>query len=199
MVPERFYGDNLVLAEGMLQVPGCVVECGVWRGGMCGGIAQVMGPSRQYFLFDSFEGLPPAKEVDGPAARAWQASVDSPGYYANCKASIETADEAMRLSGAKHYKLIKGWFEDTLPSFQPPQKIALLRLDVDWYDSVNTCLRYLFSYLSPGGITIIDDYYAWDGCARATHEFLAACKEPVRIKQFQNRVCVLVRGRQELN
>src|SRR5215472_12517738 len=81
MIPEPFYVDNLVLAGRMLEVPGCVVECGVWRGGMSGGIAEVMGPSREYFLFDSFEGLPCAREIDGPAARAWQANVKSPGYY----------------------------------------------------------------------------------------------------------------------
>jgi len=198
MIPEPFYVDNLVLAGRMLEVPGCVVECGVWRGGMSGGIAEVMGPSREYFLFDSFEGLPCAREIDGPAARAWQANVKSPGYYDNCTASIEDADNAMRLSGAKHYKVIKGWFEETLPSFQLPQEIALLRLDGDWYDSVSTCLRYLYPRLSSHGIAIIDDYYAWDGCARAIHEFLAVSIEPVRIKQFENRVCVLVRGRQEI-
>src|SRR5262245_50557524 len=89
MIPEAFYLDNLAIAERLRDIPGCVVECGVWRGGMCGGIAEVLGPTRQYFLFDSFEGLPPAKEVDGPAARVWQANVDNPGFYDNCKASLE--------------------------------------------------------------------------------------------------------------
>jgi len=198
MIPEPFYAANLVIAESLREIPGCVVECGVWRGGMCGGIAEVMGPGRQYFLFDSFEGLPPAKDIDGPAARAWQANVNSPGYYDNCKASVEEADRAMRMSGVSSYKLIKGWFEQTLPSFRPPQEIVLLRLDGDWYESVRTCLRHLYPHLSPEGIVIIDDYYAWDGCARAVHEFLAECTHPLRIRQFQNRVCVLVRGRKEI-
>src|SRR5262245_12124122 len=87
MIPESFFLDNLMIAERLRSSPGCVIECGVWRGGMCGGIAEVMGPGRQYFLFDSFEGLPPAKEIDGPAARAWQANVTNPGYHDNCKAS----------------------------------------------------------------------------------------------------------------
>jgi O-methyltransferase len=198
MIPESFYVDNLIISESLREVPGCVVECGVWRGGMCGGIAEVMGPKRRYFLFDSFEGLPPAKDIDGPAARAWQANKDRPGYYDNCRASVEDAERAMRLSGASSYELIKGWFEETLTAFRPPQEIALLRLDGDWYESVRTCLRLLYPHVSPQGLIIIDDYYAWDGCARATHEFLAECKDAMRLKQFQNRVCVLVRGRQEI-
>jgi O-methyltransferase len=198
MIPESFYLDNLIVAEVLREVPGCVVECGVWRGGMCGGIAEVMGPERRYFLFDSFEGLPPARDIDGPAARVWQSKVGSPGYHDNCRASVEDADRAMRLSGASSYGLIKGWFEETLPAFQPPQEIALLRLDGDWYDSIRTCLRHLYPHVSPRGLIVVDDYYAWDGCARAIHEFLAECKEPLRIRQFQNRVCVLARGRQEI-
>jgi O-methyltransferase len=198
MIPESFYIDNLSIAEANLRVRGCVVECGVWRGGMIAGIADVMGSDREYFLFDSFEGLPPARDIDGPAALAWQLNTESPGYYDNCRASVEEASAVMRMSAATSYSLIKGWFDDTVPAFRPPQEIAMLRLDGDWHDSVLTCLRNLYPFVSPDGVVVVDDYYAWDGCARAVHEFLFEQQENLRIRQIWNRVCVLVKGRREI-
>jgi O-methyltransferase len=173
MIPRRIYITNLVLAHQLRNVNGCVVECGVWRGGMIAGIAQVLGPHRAYFLFDSFQGLPPAKEIDGQAAIAWQTKVDSPTYYNNCTASEMEARTAMRMSKAVQYSIVRGWFEETLPHFKPPCPIALLRLDGDWYDSTRLCLEHLSPFLARNGIIIVDDYYTWDGCAKAVHEFLA--------------------------
>jgi O-methyltransferase len=133
----------------------------------------VLGPHRAYFLFDSFQGLPPAKEIDGQAAIAWQTKVDSPTYYNNCTASEIEARTAMQMSKAVQYSVVRGWFEETLPHFKPPCPIALLRLDGDWYDSTRLCLEHLSPYLARKGIIIVDDYHTWDGCARAVHEFLA--------------------------
>src|SRR5690348_7511798 len=68
MIPASTYAKNLMIAENYIRsVPGCVVECGTWRGGMIAGIADVLGAERDYFLFDSFEGLPAAGEIDGTA------------------------------------------------------------------------------------------------------------------------------------
>jgi O-methyltransferase len=172
MIPTEIYVPNLLLAHQLRHVDGCVVECGVWRGGMIAGIAEVLGPHRAYFLFDSFQGLPPAEEIDGQVAIAWQTDIDSPTYYNNCTASEMEARTAMRLSKAAQYSIVRGWFEETLPHFKPPCPIALLRLDGDWYQSTRLCLEYLSPYLARNGIIIVDDYYTWDGCARAVHEFL---------------------------
>jgi O-methyltransferase len=68
MIGQNSYIGNLRLAARAREIPGSIVECGTWRGGMIAGIADVLGGGRRYYLFDSFQGLPPAKEVDGPAA-----------------------------------------------------------------------------------------------------------------------------------
>jgi O-methyltransferase len=68
MVPESRYVRNLELASKYREIPGCSVECGVWRGGMSAGHVETMGYERDYFLFDSFEGLPAASELDGVEA-----------------------------------------------------------------------------------------------------------------------------------
>jgi hypothetical protein len=61
MMSAENYVLNLKLTERFKNVKGCIVECGVWRGGVSAGMADVMGNDRSYFLFDSFEGLPPAQ------------------------------------------------------------------------------------------------------------------------------------------
>jgi O-methyltransferase len=190
MIPREAYINNLILAEHAAGVQGCVIECGVWRGGMSAGIAAVLGTGREFYLFDSFEGLPPAKEIDGDAAIKWQQDKQSPNYYANCAAGEEFARRAMALSGAHSFHLIKGWFDETLPVFCPPEPIAVLRLDGDWYDSTMVCLDSLFKYVAPNGVIILDDYHTWDGCSRALHDFLSRCSAIERIQSFGN-ICYL--------
>ena len=190
MAPRGYFLRNMLIVDASRHVKGCVVECGVWRGGMSAGMAEVLGPGREYFLFDSFEGLPPATEQDGEVARNWQKDTQGATYYDNCRAPIEFAQRAMQLSGAPNYKLVQGWFENTQPQFVPPSSIAVLRLDGDWYESTMTALESLFKYLAPDGIVILDDYYAWDGCSRAVHDFLSRYQLTARITQKYG-VCVL--------
>jgi O-methyltransferase len=190
MIPPWFYCTNLLIAAAVQSVPGCIVECGVWRGGMSAGLVSVLGKQRNYYLLDSFEGLPPAEEIDGKAAIAWQQDTKSPNYYDNCSADPSFAQEAMEKTGAP-FHLIKGFFNATLPTFEC-ESIALLRLDGDWYESTMDCLTHLFDRVAPGGIIILDDYYTWDGCTRALHDFLSLRKATERIECI-NRVCFLRR------
>ena len=69
--------------------------------------------------------------------------------------------------------LVKGFFEDTLPTYKHP--IALLNLDVDLYQSYQTCLKRLYPLLSPGGIVAFDEYHRegdqFPGAPKAIDEF----------------------------
>ena len=190
MISRSTYVDNLQLAESVRHIPGCVIECGVWRGGMSAGMGVVLGSKREYFLFDSFEGLPPAREIDGVAAIAWQANTTSPKYYDNCTAGTAFAEKAMQRAGITSFHLKKGWFEQTLPGFKPPSLIAILRLDADWYDSTMVCLSHLFDFVTPGGLIVLDDYYTWDGCSRALHDFLSQRQAVERIRSL-GEICWL--------
>jgi O-methyltransferase len=167
------YADNLRVCMEQAPKEGCVIECGVWRGGTSAGMADVL-PGRVHYLFDSFEGLPPADpERDGPEAIAFQRNGTSPYYHNNNTAEESFADTCMKMSGARTYKLVKGWFKDTLRDFTPPEPIGILRLDGDWYDSTMECLTRLYPFVLPNGLVLIDDYYSWDGCTRAVHDFLS--------------------------
>ena len=193
MVPEQTFTLNLALAEIVRPVQGCIVECGVWRGGMSAGLCRVLGPEREYFLLDSYEGLPPAQQIDGAAALHFQTNKDWPNYNDNCSAGQEFADHAMQMAGATRYHLIKGWFQDTVPRFRPAGSIALLRLDGDWYESTKVCLDHLFDMVAVGGLIILDDYFYWDGCSRAVHDFLSQRNGRERIEAIDRLICFVVK------
>ena len=190
MIAPDDYVENLRLAAQTTTVPGAIVECGTWRGGMIAGMADVLGPGRRYLLFDSFLGLPPAQKIDGAAALAWQSDKTGPAYNNNCTASEDDAKAAMSMSPATDYRIVKGWFSDTLPTAKMSEPIAVLRLDADWYDSTKCVLDNLACHVAPGGMIIVDDYHTWEGCTVAVNE--AAASRKWRIRQSRGGVCFIV-------
>jgi O-methyltransferase len=191
MISPFTFARNLALCAAKAPASGCIVECGVWRGGMSAAMADML-PGRLHLLFDSFEGLPSVQDIDGEKAALWQKNVSSPGYLDNCRAERSYAERAMRMSAAKHSKLVEGWFSDTLDGFTPEEPIAVLRLDGDWYESTMQCLTALFPHVVPGGLIIIDDYFTWDGCSRAVHDYLSRTQALERI-EGRDGVCFMMK------
>lgn len=167
------------------KVPGVFVECGVWQGGCAAAMMLAQNKKRpptvprEIHLFDSFEGLPPAREEDGYEAMNWQEMEESDvKAWDNCIASIDTVRQNFNTLNMdlSLFHFHKGWFEETVPQTaaeHPDLKISLLRLDGDWYESTRICLETLYPMVAEGGMVIIDDYYRWEGCTWAVHEFLA--------------------------
>ena len=78
-----------------------------------------------------------------------------------------------------------GWFQDTVPrDARSVDKIALLRLDGDFYDSTRVCLENLYPRVVKNGLVVIDDYGDWQGCQRAVDEFLAADGQPILLNRI---------------
>jgi O-methyltransferase len=193
MVPRGAFVDNVSLARRAHMVDGDLVECGTWRGGMSSAMAAAL-PGRRSVLFDSFEGLPEAKPVDGAAAIYWSTRVRD---HDNCRAEESWAVQAMERVKSTDFELVKGWFEDTVPVWAKLERpIAVLRLDGDWYESTILCLEHLWPLVSVGGVVIVDDYYQWDGCSRAVHDYLSRIQAPERIERSKRGVAYLIR-RQE--
>ena len=165
---------------------GDIVECGVWRGGSSMAIAQTLlnrgDVSRSLYLYDTFEGMtePDARDVaaDGtPAAELLSAAKrleDKNKSYTWAFASLEDVQKNMELVGyPRGQKLfVKGRVEETIPS-TIPERIALLRLDTDWYESTKHELVHLYPRLVAGGVLMIDDYGHWSGARKATDEYLS--------------------------
>ncbi|MEA3079904.1 MAG: O-methyltransferase [Sphingomonadales bacterium] len=198
MIREGDFIANLELAWTAMKDPkltsGAIVECGTWKGGMSAALIEIGGPGREYHFFDSFEGLPPAEEIDGARALAWQSDTTSPCYFDNCSASRDEFVATISRTGMLHERvhIHIGFFDKTLASANVPG-IAVLRLDGDWYDSTMTCLEHLFDKVLPGGIVLIDDYYAWEGCSRAIHDFLSARSATEQIRTASEQLAFLTK------
>ena len=186
---EKLYG--LVLATRYVVqhgIPGDIVECGVWRGGSMQAAALALlgaGVSdRDLHLFDTFEGMPPPTEHDrrvgGGAAAADLLATHSRDHKVWAVADLEDVQQGMSEVPypAERVHFHKGMVEDTIPG-NAPEKISILRLDTDWYESTKHELEHLYQRLSPGGVLIIDDYGHWEGARKAVEEFFADLGDPV--------------------
>jgi O-methyltransferase len=162
------------------SIPGAVVECGVWRGGSMHAVARVLDAggshSRDLYLFDTFEGMPPPTTKDrrlrGRSAAALLArnEKDKTIWAFASLDEVKAGFEAVPYP-AERIHFIKGKVEDTVP-VRAPDQIALLRLDTDWYESTRHELEHLYDRLVSGGVLILDDYGWWKGSREATDEFL---------------------------
>jgi len=151
-----------------LRIPGDVVECGVFNGGTSAILAHFATHSRlerTVWLFDSFAGMPDTTEEDREAARA---------EVGTTVGNIQKVIQVLKMVNADLTRVhtIKGWFDDTFPSVKI-ERIALLNIDADWYESVKLCLNTFYDAVTPGGYVSIDDYGHWPGCKRAVDEFFA--------------------------
>jgi hypothetical protein len=91
-----------------------------------------------------------------------------------CFGALEDVQANMATTGIDDARLrfVKGPVEETIPA-SAPERIALLRLDTDWYESTRHELEHLWDRLSPNGVLVIDDYGHWAGARKAVDDFFA--------------------------
>jgi demethyldecarbamoylnovobiocin O-methyltransferase/8-demethyl-8-(2,3-dimethoxy-alpha-L-rhamnosyl)tetracenomycin-C 4'-O-methyltransferase len=153
------------------RVPGDLIETGVWRGGasifMRGILKAFDVRDRRVWVADSFEGLPPVDE----AVHAADAALALDRF-----SDLAVSLEVVRANFARYDLLdeqvvfLKGWFRDTLPD-APIERLAVMRLDGDLFESTMDALTNLYPKLSPGGFVILDDYNVVAGCNEATDQY----------------------------
>jgi O-methyltransferase len=178
----------LIAATKYIQrydIPGSVVECGVWRGGSMHAVARTLDAagdhSRDLYLFDTFEGMPPPTDrdlrLDGRSAQTLlDSSTKEKTIWAYASLEDVQAGFADVPYPAERVHFVPGKVEDTVPASAPDQ-IALLRLDTDWYESTKHEFEHLYPRLVSGGVLILDDYGWWQGAREATEEFLTSSGE----------------------
>ena len=155
-------------------VEGDVIETGVWRGGatiFMRGVLKAHGVTdRTVWVADSFEGLPPPDPQTYPA----DAGMDLCDIAELAVSLDEVRDNFARYGLLDdRVRFLKGFFRDTLPT-APIERLSLLRLDGDLYESTMQALTHLYPKVSPGGFVIVDDYHAIEPCRRAVHDYLRA-------------------------
>jgi hypothetical protein len=155
------------------DVPGDLMECGVWRGGavvlMRGLLETYEVPGRLVWVADSFRGLPPSTlpedVLQGDLSRE---------SHPMLAVDLDTVKHTFELHGLldDRVKFLPGWFKDTLET-APIERLALLRLDGDLYESTRDALVALYDKLSPGGYLIVDDLFL-PACRKAVDDFRTA-------------------------
>lgn len=155
------------------RVAGDLIETGVWRGGaviFMRGILKAHGVTdRQVWAADSFRGLPPPDAAKYPQDTGLDAHV-----YQELAISLDTVKANFERYGLldSQVRFLEGWFRDTLPA-APIERLAVMRLDGDLYESTMDALSNLYEKLSVGGFVIIDDFNV-PACRAAVHDFRTA-------------------------
>jgi len=161
-------------------VPGDLIETGVWRGGatiFMRGVLKAYGvESRTVWVADSFEGLPKPDAEKFPLEAKVHSGKVMEDVYKHFAVELEDVQANFRAYGLldDRVRFLKGWFKDTLAP-APIGKLAVMRLDGDYYESTMDALSALYDRLSVGGYAIIDDYGedSWTYCRKAVDEFRA--------------------------
>lgn len=176
------------------ELEGDFVECGVWRGGSAMAIASKLKSlgktDREVWLYDTFSGMtvPSGEDIEintGNMAGDLYNDAVSKENDGWCYASESEVTENIKSTGypMENVQIIKGDVITTLETIFP-EKIALLRLDTDWYESTAKELEILYPRLVSGGVCIIDDYGHWQGAKKAVDEYF----EKNKINVLLNKV-----------
>jgi len=174
------------------DIAGDVVECGVWRGGSMMAVALTLlelGGRRRLHLFDTFDGMPPPtshdRDLSGVAASGLLAAEDRDTGSTWARSPLEDVRGNLLSTGypAELVHFVPGLVEETIPT-RAPDRIAILRLDTDWYESTRHELEHLYPRLVQGGVLIIDDYGHWQGARRAVDEYLATTNARVLLSRI---------------
>lgn len=165
--------DNLHACLDIVRrenVPGDLIETGVWRGGACifmrGYLLAHAMADRAVWVADSFDGLPPPTHPRDAGVDLSKAAMP---FLAVPRAEVEALFARYDLLDGQ-VRFLEGWFRDTLPA-APIERLALLRLDGDLYESTMDALTALYHKVSPGGFVIVDDYHTNATCSAAIHDF----------------------------
>lgn len=177
------------------DLPGDVVECGVYKGSSLFAWASFMETfchgdrTRYVWGFDHFEGLADRVERDG-----WSERTGNTSEGWNSSSFRDTLFELVDLFNSDSFvpkkarvRLVDGDLKETAIRFceeNPGVRISLLHLDVDLYEPTLAALKAFYPRIVPGGAVCLDEWGVkeWPGETEALEEYFGD-KMP-RIQKF---------------
>lgn len=186
------------------DIPGDVVELGVWKGGsMMAAALSLMGAgdaSKNIWLYDTFTGMSePSREdiqtFDGmDAFGKWKKNEHGTINQWNYS-PLEIVKQNMLSTDFPSDRLsfVKGPVEETIPDTLP-ENISILRLDMDWYNPTYHALVHLFPKLANKGVLIIDDYGWWQGCKKACDTYFEESRNIMMLNRIDVGARVMVKS-----
>lgn len=166
-------------------VPGDFLEAGVCQGGASIFLRALQvaydEPQRRTWVADSFEGLPEPTHPEDVKLGLDFSESKQPWLAASLRAVQDNFRTYDLLSDAVRF--VPGWFSETLAAL-PVERLAILRLDADLYESTQDVLQALYDRVSPGGYVVVDDYWAFEPCRLAVDGFLAERAPGVELRRI---------------
>ena len=167
------------------NVPGSIVECGVFKGISLirfASFRDMIGiKSKKIIGFDVFGKFPETKFKQDQIMR--KKFIKDSGTNGISKHQLELVLKHKRLD--QNIDLVKGNVVKTIPEYvkkHPKLKISFLNLDTDVYEPAVTILEYLYPKIVKGGILALDDYGVFPGETKAINEYFKG--KNVKIKKF---------------
>ena len=172
------------------KIEGDIIECGVWRGGCSIAIAKTikrLNSQKKIILYDTFAGMTRPTKEDVKAKNKKQAikkynDLNRDGYNNWCYASLEEVKSNFKKYGVFDIASFKKGDISILlkeKKQELPNKISLLRLDTDWYESTKDEMNILYPKISKNGILLVDDYGSWQGARKAVDEYFESVGSPI--------------------
>lgn len=187
---ERMYALYQAVGHVVRQnIPGDLVECGVWKGGSAMVMAltlRALGDTgRRIWLYDTFAGMTRPGEIDRRARDGaemitrWE-HFQREDHNAWTFAPLDEVRANLESTGYPSDKLIyvQGEVENTIPA-RIPDTVAVLRLDTDWYQSTYHEMCHLYPRLAAGGLLVLDDYGSFEGARAAVDQYIAEQSLPL--------------------
>jgi hypothetical protein len=172
MISDERFRCNIesVIYVNKYCIPGDIVEIGVWKGGSILSMILASKSKRDFYLYDTFEGMTEPTSLDKDYKNNNAIDILHKPEI-KCLSTLDEVKENIykHTDQRENIHFIKG---DILLNKTFPSKIALLRLDTDWYESTKYELENFYTLVSDGGVIIIDDYGHWKGCRKAVDEFI---------------------------
>jgi len=161
------------LYKSIINLPGEVVECGVYKGASLIRFATFREAlenqySRKIIAFDAFGKFPEQDDND---------DIEFVKQFESGGGNGISADELKAVFAHKafeNFEIIQGDIVETLPKYaseHPELKIALLHIDVDVYKPSKVILEHLYDKVVKGGAIIFDDYGTVAGETKAVDEY----------------------------
>lgn len=178
--------QSLAMIEHVINnnIEGDIIEVGVWRGGNVMAfllkLIQMGKTDRHVHLYDTFQGMTEASDKDvNPEGISAKYLIEHVPFF-RCIADIDDVKKNIKTTEYPE-NFLHFHVGDIRQVKYIPEKIACLRLDIDWYELYNFCLGVFEPKVQPGGTITIDDYGYWRGCKEAVDGFLEGSKELIKI------------------
>ena len=111
--------------------------------------------------------------IPGTQASQWQKQIELCHLYPQLRFALGLHPYFLRRFEFSHLVKLTNLLNQYQNTVVALGEIGLdAHIDVDWHDPVKVSLERIFPNLTEGGSIILDDYFAWGGCKKATDEFL---------------------------